>query len=70
MQVNQYVFKSPYPYQVQVGQPDTTQSSQKESEELVNSSNQSLKEAQAFGNSQTQEVSPTVKSKDTLDVYA
>ena len=78
MEVSKYLFQSPSSSQVQVGRPDpsskqepTKQEQTKESASTV--PNETLKEAQSFQATQTQEVSPSVKSSDSsnsLDVYA
>ena len=73
MNVTQYTFKSPSTMQVQIGTP--VQSSQQAQtsnagEDIAIMTNQSLKDAQTFQTSQTKEVTPSVDSRYTLDIYA
>ena len=74
MNVTQYTFQSPYSSPIQVGRPDP--SSQKSetttgnSSELLKATNTTVNEAQDFAQAQTTEVTPTVDSPNTLDIYA
>jgi len=70
MQVAQYTFQSPSPSQVQVGKLDTSAKQEKESQSVVNNSNQTATKAQAFVATQTKDVTPTVNANQLLDVYA
>jgi len=79
MEVSQYLFQSPSSSQVQVGRPDPSskqsEPTKQESTTQSNASvpNESLKNAQSFQATQTQEVTPTVESSEPvngLDVYA
>ena len=74
MNVTQYTFQSPYSSPVQVGRPDP--SSQKAdstgqvSSKLPSSTNTSLVDAQNFQATQIGEVTPTLDSGNTIDIYA
>lgn len=76
MTVNRYLFQSPYTNQVQVGRPDPSvqqeQGTQAQSSgsELLQTTNQTLQEAQSFEATQVSEVKPTVDSAQLLDIYA
>ncbi|WP_428737500.1 hypothetical protein [Sulfurimonas sp.] len=71
MQVTQYLFQSPYSSPVQFGRVDpSTQDSSQASAQLLNSTNETANKAQTFQVTQTSEVTPTVSSSNTLDVYA
>jgi hypothetical protein len=74
MNVTQYTFKSPSTMQVQVGTPvhssQQAQTSTASSENLEKATNQSLKDAENFQATQVKEVTPSVDSKYTLDIYA
>jgi len=74
MNVAQYTFQSPYSSQVQVGRldPSSKQETSTASSDsgLIKSTNTTLKNAQSFQATQTQEVTPTVDSSRLLDVYA
>ncbi len=74
MNIAHYVFKSPYPSQIQVGRLETSvsggQSKQENGSELVSTTNESLNNAESFKATQTQDVQPTVKSDTLLDTYA
>jgi len=74
MDVQKYIFQSPYSSSVQVGRPDPSSkqenSSQDTSANLAASTNQTLQNAQDFKTSQTSEVKATVESNQLLDVYA
>jgi hypothetical protein len=70
MEISRYLFESPYSSQVQIGRKDTSVSDQKNSQSLVDTSNQTATKAQSFESSQTKEVKPAVDSKNSLDVYA
>ena len=72
MNVNRYIFQSPYSSQVQVGRPDI--SVKQEGSSAVSSQsapvvNETLSNAQSFAATQTSEVTPTVSSNNLLDVY-
>jgi len=74
MDVTNYIFQSPYSSPVQVGRPDTSsvkkQGVQKDSgAEIITATNESLKKAESFKNTQTQDVKATVESA-SLDTYA
>jgi len=74
MEVKQYLFQSPYSSQVQIGRLDPSveqnQKAQEQTQSLVSNTNQTAKEAQQFSATQTKEVTPSVASKDSLDLYA
>ena len=74
MEVKRYLFQSPYSSQVQIGRPDPSveqnQKAQEQTQSLVSNTNQTAKEAQQFNSTQTKEVTPSVASKDSLDLYA
>lgn len=74
MEVSRYTFRSPYPNQVQIGTPDPSvkqeKNAQQQSSELVQNTNQTLSNAQSFQATQTQDVTPTVSSSNSIDVYA
>ncbi|MCD6259391.1 MAG: hypothetical protein J7J31_07295 [Helicobacteraceae bacterium] len=74
MEVKQYLFQSPYSSQVQIGRPDPSveqnQKVREQTQSLVSNTNQTAKEAQQFNSTQTKEVTPSVASKDSLDLYA
>ena len=74
MQVNRYIFQSPYSSQVQVGRPDPSvgseQKAQQDTSGLMQSTNTSLQNAQSFQATQVGEVTPTVTSDNLLDIYA
>lgn len=74
MEIKQYLFQSPYSSQVQIGRLDPSveqnQKAQEQTQSLVSSTNQTAKEAQQFNSAQTKEVTPSVTSKDSLDLYA
>jgi len=75
MEVKSYTFQSPYPNQVQIGRADTSsaqnEKAQQESASLAQESNETLKSAEMFTASQTQEVQTDVSSPEhLLDVYA
>ena len=74
MQVNRYIFQSPYSSQVQVGRLDPSvasgQKTQADTSGLIKSTNTSLQNAQSFQATQTGEVTPTVTNDALLDVYA
>jgi hypothetical protein len=74
MQVKSYTFQSPYPNQVQIGRADSSSTQNEKTTEdtskLNKQSNETLKSAETFTNTQTQEVEPQVKSERMLDVYA
>lgn len=74
MEIKQYLFQSPYSSQVQIGRPDPSveqnQRTQEQTQSLVSNTNQTAKEAQQFNSTQTKEVTPSVASKDSLDLYA
>ena len=75
MNINRYLFQSPYSSQVQIGRPDpsvkTEENTQKGGSELTKNTNQTLKEAQTFQTSQVSEVKPKVESSSAgLDIYA
>jgi len=73
MQVNRYIFQSPYSNQVQIGRPDPSLSIEQTTSEntsgLMESTNTSLQNAQSFQATQTSEVTPTVTNDSLLDVY-
>jgi len=76
MNVERYIFQSPYSSSVQVGRPDpsvkkedtggTTQSASAN----ITSTNQTLQDAKSFQATQTNEVKATVEPTHLLDVYA
>ena len=70
MNVERYIFQSPYSSSVQIGRPDP--SSKKEDLGIESSKipNQTLQDAKTFAASQVNEVTPTVESSQLLDVYA
>ena len=74
MQVNRYIFQSPYSNQVQIGRPDPSLSSEQTTSEntsgLMESTNTSLQNAQSFQATQVGDVVPTVSGDSLLDVYA
>jgi hypothetical protein len=74
MQVNSYIFQSPYSSQVQIGRLDTStnnkETSTQDDSALKNAVNQPLNNAQSFKATQTQEVKPTVDGGALLDTYA
>jgi len=77
MEVTRYIFQSPYSSQVQVGRPETiTTGAQKSGQDdagLIQSTNQSLNNAETFKATQIQDVEPDVKSSLSsvgLDTYA
>ncbi len=76
MTVSRYLFQSPYTNQVQVGRPDPSvqqeQGTQAQSSgsELLQTTNQTVQEAQSFEATQVSEVKPTVDSAQLLDIYA
>lgn len=74
MQVNRYLFQSPYSSQVQIGRLDentsTRDETQQETSRLTESTNNSLQNAQNFQASNTGEVKTTVSSNNLLDTYA
>ncbi len=79
MQVNRYLFQSPYSSQVQFGTPDpsvkseesaqTTQKESKNTQQAPTFPNESLQNAQNFKSTQVKDVTPTV-SNNFLDIYA
>lgn len=81
MQVNRYIFQSPYSSQVQFGTPDPSVKNEDESKntqkETTNKSaqktppipNESLQNAQNFTSTITKEVTPSVNNS-LLDTYA
>lgn len=81
MQVNRYIFQSPYSSQVQFGTPDPsvkkedeTQSTQKETtdkgaQKTLTIPNESLQNAKNFTSAITKEVTPSVNNS-LLDTYA
>ena len=69
MQVAQYTFQSPSSSPVQVGKIDTSAQQEKESQSVINNSNQTATKAQAFAVTQTKDVTPTVNANQLLDVY-
>ena len=78
MEVSKYLFQSPSSSPVQVGRLDPSSKQESTKQEATKEStstlpNETLKEAQSFQATQTQEVKPTVestKSSNALDVYA
>lgn len=74
MEIQQYLFQSPYSSQVQIGRPDPSaaqnEQTQDQTNALVKSSDQTRQEAQNFQSSQTKEVEPQVSSSKLLDTYA
>jgi len=68
MNVTQYLFKSPSPNQIQVGRLAPSVSGEKNTQnstsEMTNLSQNSVQNPL-----QTQEVKPTVKSDNLLDIY-
>ncbi len=74
MNVTQYTFQSPYSSPFQVGRPDSssqkTQSVEQASSELPSSTNSSLADAKNFQATQIGEVTPTLDSGNTIDIYA
>lgn len=72
MQVKQYLFQSPYSSPVQYGRVDpTTKDTSTQTQQLLNTTNQTMSEAKTVQATQTQEVTPTVSSSSsTLDLYA
>ena len=74
MQVNSYIFQSPYSSQVQVGRPDATSNSEQKTTQpdtsgLNKAINQPQESAQAFKSTQVEEVKPTVDVNSSLDIY-
>lgn len=75
MNVNSYIFQSPYSNQVQIGRLDTSSSSNDTSvnQETTNTSQQAAKQAPKFENMDTQqttETQPVQTSDSSLDLYA
>ncbi len=74
MNVTQYTFQSPSTMQVQVGTPvksaEPVETPSQSNEQLPKEVNKSLTDAKNFQTSQTQEVTPSVDSKYSLDIYA
>jgi len=75
MNVNSYIFQSPYSNQVQIGRLDTSSSSSNTSvnQEMTNTSQQTAKKAPKFENMDTQkttESQPVQTSDTSLDLYA
>ena len=74
MQVKSYTFQSPYPNQFQIGRVDPSseqeEKTQADTAKLSQESNQTLKEAELFSATETQEVKPEVSSQNLIDVYA
>ena len=70
MQVERYIFQSPYSSPVQFGRPDPTTKDNSAEQKLLKSTNETAFKAQVFESSQKKEVTPTVSSSNLLDVYA
>jgi hypothetical protein len=72
MNVNSYIFQSPYSSSVQVGRPDPNANTQENKEETLSAkdTNQTLKNAEMLQTSNSKEVTPSVKSANKLDIYA
>ena len=69
MQVQRYLFQSPYSSPVQFGRPDPTTKDNTQDQQLLKQTNETAFKAQVFESSQKKEVTPTV-SNNRLDVYA
>lgn len=70
MQVQKYLFQSPYSSPVQFGRPDPTTKEDGAQQQLLKSTNETAFKAQVFESSQKKEVTPTVSSNNLLDLYA
>ena len=70
MEIKQYIFQSPYSSQVQIGRPDPMQKNMQESTSLIQNSNETLKKADTFAQTQKQEITPNVSTDRLLDTYA
>jgi len=75
MNVNSYIFQSPYSNQVQIGRLDTSSSNNNTSvnQETTNTSQQATKQTPKFENMDTQkttEAQPIQTSNTGLDLYA
>ena len=74
MEIQQYLFQSPYSSQVQIGRVDPSvaqnETQQEQTSSLAESSNQTRKEAQNFQSSQTKEVQTQMSDSRLLDTYA
>jgi hypothetical protein len=72
MNVNSYIFQSPYSSSVQVGRPDPNANTQENKEETLSAkdTNQTLKNAEMLQTSNSKEVTPSVESANKLDIYA
>ncbi len=69
MSVKMYVYTSPYPSPFQIGREDVTQKQTKQTEQNIDSTNQTQKNAQTFLTTSKQDVKPTLNT-NKLDVYA
>ena len=72
MQVQRYIFQSPYSSQVQIGRPDSSvkKETQEQNSDVPKSTNQTLQKAEMFQTTQKKEVTPTLESSKFLDLYA
>ena len=70
MQVERYLFQSPYSSPVQFGRPDPSTRDDAQDQQLIKQTNKTAREAQVFASSEKKEVTPTVDSGNLLDVYA
>lgn len=75
MNVNSYIFQSPYSNQVQIGRLDPSSSNNETSvnQEATNTIQQAAKQAPKFENMDTQkttETEPVQTSNTSLDLYA
>jgi len=74
MQVNSYVFQSPYPSPVQVGRADASNQESKKTQDDKNNSakdsTQASKNADTFENTRAKEARSGIAPKQILDTYA
>lgn len=72
MNVKSYIYQSPSPQSVQFGRLDPSSKSSDSSQTTESNlgSNKTFQDAQNFQSTQVSEVKPTVKSENTLDIYA
>ncbi len=74
MNVNSYIFQSPYSSQIQIGRPDTTATKSTTAEVSSKSGQTQAKDIPSFDNTKTQKTNESVKetltSNSTLDMYA
>lgn len=74
MNINRYIFDSPYPNQVQIGRPDPSMkedvSTGQTNPQLPKNTNETAIKVEDFSGVQKQDVKSTVNSNNLLDVYA